>query len=194
MSLNPAYQPISETDYLQGELLAETKHEYIDGQVHAMAGASENHNLLSVNIATELKTRLKGTPCRIFIADMKVKVGANFFYPDVMVVCQEDNDNEYYKTAPVIIVEVLSKSTRRFDQTDKRLRCQRIPSLEEYVLIEQDKGEIQVFSKKDQWQSFYYYLGDDITFSSLGITVRVEDIYYQVNNEDVLDFLREKSV
>ncbi|MEI6334149.1 MAG: Uma2 family endonuclease [Methylococcaceae bacterium] len=193
MSLNPAYQSISETDYLHGELLAETKHEYIDGQVHAMAGASENHNLLSVNIATELKTRLKGTPCRIFIADMKVKVGANFFYPDVMVVCQEDNDNEYYKTAPVIIVEVLSKSTRRFDQTDKRLRCQRIPSLEEYVLIEQDKGEIQVFSKKDQWQSFYYYLGDDITFSSLGITVPVEDIYYQVNNEDVLDFLREKT-
>ena len=193
MSLNPAYQPISEQDYLQGELLAEIKHEYIDGQVHAMAGASENHNLLSVNIATELKTRLKGTPCRTFIADMKVKVGANFFYPDVMVVCQEDNDNEYYKTAPVIIVEVLSKSPRRFDQTDKRLRCQRIPSLEEYVLIEQDKGEIQVFSKKDQWQSFYYYLGDDITFSSLGVTVRVEDIYYQVNNEDVLDFLREKS-
>ena len=194
MSLNPAYQPISEQDYLQGELLAETKHEYIDGQVHAMAGGSENHNLLSVNIATELKTRLKGTPCRTFIADMKVKVGANFFYPDVMVVCEEDNDNEYFKTAPVIIVEVLSKSTRRFDQTDKRLRCQRIPSLEEYVLIEQDKGEIQVFSKKDQWQSFYYYLGDDITFSSLGVTVRVEDIYYQVNNEDVLDFLREKSV
>ena len=193
MSLNSAYQPISEQDYLQGELLAEARHEYIDGQVHAMAGASENHNLLSVNIATELKTRLKGTPCRTFIVDMKVKVGANFFYPDVMVVCQEDNQSEYYKTAPVIIVEVLSKSPRRFDQTDKRLRCQRIPSLEEYVLIEQDKGEIQVFSKKDQWQSFYYYLGDDITFSSLGVTVRVEDIYYQVNNEDVLDFLREKS-
>jgi Uma2 family endonuclease len=124
---------------------------------------------------------------------MKVKVGANFFYPDVMVVCQEDNDNEYYKIAPVIIIEVLSKSTRRFDQTDKRLRCQRIPTLEEYVLIEQDRGEIQVFSKKDQWQSFYYYLGDDIAFCSLGVTVRVEDIYYQVNNEDVLDFLHEKT-
>ncbi len=193
MSLKHAYEPISEEDYLHSELLAETKHEYIDGQVHAMAGASENHNLLSVNIASELKTRLKGTPCRTFMADMKVKVGANFFYPDVMVICQEDNGSEYYKTAPVIIVEVLSKSTRRFDQTDKRLRCQRIPTLEEYVLIEQDRGEIQVFSKKDQWQSFYYYLGDEITFSSLGVTVPVEDIYYQVNNEDVLDFLREKS-
>jgi Uma2 family endonuclease len=109
-----------------------------------------------------------------------------------MVVCQEDNKNEYYKNAPVIIVEVLSKSTRRFDQTDKLLRCQRIPSLEEYVLIEQDKGEIQVISKKDQWQSFYYYLGDEITFSSLCVTVLVEDIYYQVNNDDVLDFCRKK--
>ena len=193
MSSNPAHKQISEENYLQGELLAETKHEYIDGQVHAMAGASENHNLLSLNMASELRNHLKGTPCRTFMADMKVKVGSSFFYPDVMVVCQEDNDSEYYKTAPVIIVEVLSKSTRRFDQTDKRLRCQRIPSLEEYVLIEQDKGEIQVFSKKDQWQSFYYYLGDEITFSSLGVTVLVEDIYYQVNNEDVLDFLREKS-
>ena len=193
MSLNPAHKPISVAAYLQGELLAETKHEFIDGEVYAMAGASENHNLLSVNMASELKNRLKGTPCKIFVADMKVKVEQDFFYPDVMVVCREDNDSEYYKNAPVIIVEVLSKSTRRFDQTDKRLRCQKIPSLEEYVLIEQDKGEIQVFRKKDQWQSFYYYLGDDITFASLGVTVPVEDIYYQVNNEDVLEFLQEKS-
>jgi Uma2 family endonuclease len=193
MNLNPAHKPISEEDYLKGELLAETKHEYIDGQVFAMAGASENHNLLSVNILTELKNQLKGTPCRAFVADMKVKVEHGFFYPDVMVVCQQDNENEYFKNSPIIIVEVLSKSTRHFDQTNKRLRYQKIPSLEEYVLIEQDKGEIQVFSKKDHWQSFYYYLGDEITFSSLGVTVRVEDIYYQVNNEDVLDFLREKS-
>ena len=184
---------LTEHEYLALELNADMRHEYIDGQLYAMAGASENHNLLSVNMASELRNQLKGTSCRTFMADMKVKVGKDFFYPDVMVVCQEDNENEYYKNAPVIIVEILSKSTRRFDQTDKRLRCQRIPTLEEYVLIEQDKGEIEVFSKKDHWQSFYYYLGDEITFSSLGVTVLVEDIYYQVNNEDVLDFLREKS-
>jgi len=76
MNLNLAPEQISEADYLQCELLAETKHEYIDGQVHAMAGASENHNLLSVNILTELKTRLKGTPCRTFIA---VKLDPTFF-------------------------------------------------------------------------------------------------------------------
>jgi Uma2 family endonuclease len=129
MNFNPAHEQISEEDYLQGELLAEIKHEYIDGEVHVMAGASENHNLLALNMASELRNQLKGTPCRTFMANMKVKVGQDFFYPDVMVVCQQDNENEYYKTAPVIIVEVLSKSTRRYDQTEKRLRCQRIPTL-----------------------------------------------------------------
>jgi Uma2 family endonuclease len=124
---------------------------------------------------------------------MKVKVANDFFYPDVMVVCQQDNDFDYYKQSPVIIVEVLSKSTRKFDKTAKRLKYQSIPTLEEYVLIEQTIGEIEVFRRKEYWQSSYYYLGDAITFESLAITVLVEDIYYQVNNEDVLAFLQEKT-
>lgn len=194
MNFNPAHNLISEQDYLQGEMLAETKHELINGQVYAMAGASEDHNLISLNVASELRHYLKGTACRTFMVEMKVKVGLDFFYPDVMVVCQQDNTNDYYKTAPVIIVEVLSKSTRRFDKINKRLHYQQIPSLEDYVLIEQDSAEIEVFSKQNHWQSAYYYLGDEITFTSLGVTVRVEDIYYQVNNEDVLEFLRDRSV
>ncbi len=193
MNLNYAYKPISPAEYLQGEQLAETKHELVDGQVYAMAGGSENHNLLSGNIFNELKNQLKGTSCRTFMADMKVKAGEDFYYPDVLVVCQKDDESDYYKTAPVIIVEVLSRSTRRFDQTIKRLRCQQIPSLEEYVLIEQDRGEIEVFSKREHWQASYYYLGDEISFYSLDVTVKVEDIYYQVNNEDVLAFLEERS-
>jgi len=193
MSLKQANHPITEHDYLQGELVAKTKHEFIDGDVYAMAGASEYHNLLSGNIFAELKNQLKYTPCRTFIADMKVKVANDFFYPDVMVVCQQDNDFDYYKQSPVIIVEVLSKSTRKFDKTAKRLKYQSIPTLEEYVLIEQTIGEIEVFRRKEYWQSSYYYLGDAITFESLGITVLVEDIYYQVNNEDVLAFLQEKT-
>ncbi len=193
MALNYAADKISEEEYLQDELLAEFKHEYIDGEVYAMAGTSENHNLLSLNIATELKNHLKGKPCKVFIADLKVKAERCFFYPDVMVVCQTDNENAYYKTSPVIIVEVLSKSTRRFDQMTKRLRYQNIPSLEEYVLIEQDKGEIQVFARKDAWQPCYYYLGDEVALYSLNVTVRVEDIYYQVDNEDVLAFLQSQN-
>lgn len=191
MAVQQAYLYMSSADYLQGELLADTKHQLIDGNVYAMVGASENHNLLSLNIASELKNQLKGTPCRTFMADMKVKVMDDFYYPDVMVVYKEDTVDDYYKTSPIIIVEVLSKSTRRFDQSQKRLRCQTLPALEEYVLIEQDKGEIQVFSRKDNWQSVYYYLGDQLTFHSLGISVSVAAIYEQVNNEDVLAFLQE---
>lgn len=193
MSLKYATNKITEEEYLQGELVAEFKHEFIDGEVYAMAGASGNHNLLSGNIFAELKNQLKGTSCRTFIADMKVKVTNGFFYPDVMVVCQQDNEFEYYKQSPVIIVEVLSPSTRRFDKTAKRLKYQNIPTLEEYVLIEQTIGEIEVFRKKDHWQSFYYYLGDTIIFDSLGVSVLVEDIYYQVDNDDVLAFLQEKN-
>lgn len=189
MNSNYANNKISEEEYLQGELVAEFKHEFIDGEVFAMAGASEAHNLLAGNIFAELKSQLKGTPCRTFIADMKVKVANDFFYPDVMVVCQNSDDSDYYQQSPVIIVEVLSPSTRKFDKTAKRLKYQNIPTLEEYVLIDQTIAEIEVFRKKEHWQSFYYYLGDAITFESLGITVLVEDIYYQVNNDDVLAFL-----
>ena len=193
MSVNPSYPLLSESEYLDGEALAKTKHELVDGQAYAMAGASEYHNLLSSNMLTELKNRLKGSPCRVFIADMKVRAGSDFFYPDVMVVCQQDDANAYYKNAPTLIVEVLSKSTRRFDKTQKRLRCQQIPSLEYYVLIEQDIAEIVVFSRQELWLPSYYFLGDDINFAALGVTVAVEDIYYQVNNEDVLAFLEQKS-
>ncbi len=193
MNLKYANNLISEEDYLQGELIADLKHELIDGEVYAMAGANENHNLLAGNLFAEFKNQLKGTPCKTFIADMKVKVAHDFFYPDVMVVCQKDDELEYYQQSPVVIVEVLSKSTRRFDQTAKRLKYQTLPTLEEYVLIEQAIGEIQVFRKKDHWQSFYYYLGDTITFDSIDVSVLVEDIYYQVNNEDVLAFLQEKN-
>lgn len=193
MSLTYANNKISAEEYLRGELVAEFKHEFIDGEVYAMAGASGNHNLLSINMLSELRNQLRGTPCRVFIADMKVKVNNDFFYPDVMVVCEKNSDSEYYQQSPVIIVEVLSPSTRKFDKTAKRLKYQNISTLEEYVLIDQTIAEVEVFRRKEHWQSFYYYLGDAITFDSLGVTVLVEDIYYQVNNDDVLAFLQEKN-
>lgn len=185
---------ISPEEYLQSERVSNIKHQLIDGMPHQMPDVSSNHNLLTGNIACELKQQLKDTPCRTLVSDMKLRVADDFFYPDVMVVCSEDNLDAYYKTAPTIIVEVLSKTTRKFDQTAKRLRCQNIPSLQEYLLIEQDKGEIQLFSRAHHWQSFYYYLGDRISFASLGISIAVEDIYERVDNEDVLSFLQQKQL
>lgn len=195
MSLKHNNEFISEDDYLKNELHSEIKHEFIDGCVYAMAGASDNHNKISSNVLVELKTALKkkNSACVAYIADMRLKQGSKYYYPDVMVVCNADNKDKYNKTAPVILVEVLSDSTRKKDLTTKRFYYQNIPSLKEYVLIEQDKAEIQVCRRKEHWQSRYYYLGDEITFESIGVTISVEDIYYQVDNADVLEYLQSKS-
>jgi len=85
-------------------------------------------------------------------------------------------------------IEVLSKSTKKTDRTLKRLAYQNIPSLEEYVLVEQDNCEVEVFCRKNAWLPDYYYLGDKVIFESVGVTLSVEDIYYQVNNEDILEY------
>lgn len=199
MSLvNTIETKISESEYLEGELISKVRHEYIDGIVYAMAGASTKHNLISSNILSELRNSLKqkNSPCNVFSSDMKVKVSKitdSFFYPDVMVVCDNDND-DYYKTSPVIIVEVLSKSTRRNDFTTKMMSYFNIPVLEEYVLIEQDICQVQVYSKSKNWQSASYFLGDDITFNSISTTLSVEDIYYHVKNDEIVNYLQEKQL
>lgn len=193
MSFQHTYTKTSIDDYLNFELSADTKHELIDGEIVAMTGASINHNIISLNMASELRAKLKGSACQAFMADVKLKVNQDFFYPDVMVVCTRDDESKLYKTAPVLIVEVLSKSTTKLDHTYKRLRYQNIPSLEEYVLIAQDECMLTVMTRKDEWRSAYYYLGDEISFYSLGVTLLVEEIYEQVDNEDVLSFLQEKN-
>ena len=95
---------------------------------------------------------------------MKVKVGSNFFYPDVMVVCDDNAENDYYTESPVIIVEVLSKSTRRLDETTKLMSYINIPSVQEYVLIEQDIVDIQVIRRSEGWLPKHYFLGDEVIF------------------------------
>ncbi len=184
---------ITENEYLDAEQDALVRHELIDGYIYAMTGASDKHNKAAGNMFAELRNALKrmNVPCTTYINDMKVKAQNNFYYPDVMVVCDNnDKESEFYKTKPTIVIEVLSPSTRRIDKTIKRLAYQALPTLQEYVLIEQDKAEIEVFTRSSGWQAEYYYLGDSISFASIGVTVQVEDIYYQINNDDVLVYAK----
>jgi Uma2 family endonuclease len=183
---------MSVADYLEGELVSDIKHEYIDGYVHAMAGASKNHGRLCSNISRILGNHLKGKPCEPFFSDLKIKVGQAFFYPDVTVVCEDNSDSEYFTETPVIIVEVLSKSTRRMDETTKKIAYQTLPSLKEYVLIEQDIVDVEVCRRSEGWISKHYFLGDEVTFESVGLTLPVEEIYYRVDNDDVKSFLVEQ--
>ena len=184
MSLATRFK-LTESEYLQGELTAEIKHELISGEAYAMAGASADHNRISGNIYSELKMGLKGKLCEPFIADMKVAALGDFYYPDVMVICDEhDNDSDYVKHAPTLIVEVLSQSTRMFDHSIKQAKSLNIPSLEYYVLIEQDFCEVSVLSRSEGFIPQYYYLGDEITFPAVDVTIKVNDIYERVENDD----------
>jgi Uma2 family endonuclease len=195
MVANLSYTPewMSEEDYLASELEREVKHEYIDGYIYAMAGTSKNHQRITGNFFTEARSFLKNKPCEAFATDIKVKVGSKFFYPDVMVVCQ-DNDQDYYTETPVIIVEVLSKSTRRSDETIKKMAYQSIPTLQEYVLIEQDFVDVEVCRRRESWASSHYFLGDSVLFESVGMNMSVEDIYARVDNEDVHAFFAQTGV
>jgi len=185
---------MSAEEYLQFQRDSDVKYQFIDDQVYAMAGGSEEHNIISLNMAAELRHALKGSNCTPFIADMMVKAGGNYFYPDVSVICEpDDKDDRYLKHAPTLIAEVLSKSTRRIDLGKKKLAFINIPSLQEYVLIEQDKCEIEVFRRKDNWASTYYFLGDQITFESIDVTLTVEDIYAGINNADITKYLKQMS-
>lgn len=194
MNIARVRQSLTEQDYLEGELLADIRHEYIDGAVYAMVGAHRRHNLISVNLVTKFANHLEGKPCKPYTSDMKVKVGSKYFYPDVMVDCSDD-EYDYYTENPTIIVEVLSKSTRQHDKTFKREAYFQIASLKEYVLIEQDFVEVELWYRglDQHWQQKVYYLGDDITFHSIGLTVSVEDIYQRVKNEDMLAWLEKKA-
>jgi len=185
--------PISEEDYLQGELVSEIKHELIDGRVYAMAGASANHDRIAGNVYRKFGDHLKGSPCEPFGSDMKVKAGGRFFYPDVSVACHFDEAKPYFTDAPVIIVEVLSKATRKLDESLKLLSYINLPSLKEYVLIEQDFVDIQVIRRSESWLPRHYFLGDDITFEAIGLTLPVEEIYARVTNEDMVEFLNAKA-
>lgn len=180
---------ISIEEYLAGELIAETKHEYMDGEVYAMAGASKNHQSITDNVLGEVRQHLKNTRCRPFGSDVKVKVGKDFFYPDVMVVCEDKTDNPYYTESPILVVEVLSKSTRRTDETIKRTAYQALPSVQEYVLIEQDFVDVEVCRRSSFWASQHYFLDDEVWFESIELKLPVSEIYRWVENEDMAVFL-----
>ena len=171
---------ISEAKYLEGEKISDVKYEYIDGDVYAMAGASRNHNIVSTNIARLFGNHLENTPCTTFVSDMKIKADGDFFYPDVLINCNNDDGDDYYTNSAIIIVEVLSKSTRQRDKVTKMKAYKTIPRLEEYVLIEQDFIDVEVCRRKNNWTSEHYFLGDKVTFESLDLTLSVADIYQRV--------------
>jgi len=183
MSLKKEDVFISEADYLHEEHhITEFKNEYVDGYIYAMVGESANHHRLSGNLSTSFHTHLKELSCEVFQSGFKVKVGTRYFYPDVLVRC--DNADEYYTEKPTIVIEVLSPSTFKYDRSFKVNAYKKIPSLVECVIIEQNKCFIEVHQRVDEntWGYAAYGPGDDVHFESIGLTLSVEEIYTDVDN------------
>ena len=170
---------------MRGEALSEVRHEYVDGEVFAMAGSSRAHNAVSLNFASELRHHLWGKPCGVFMADVKARVLAHqqdtFYYPDVMVGCDERDTHDLYLRFPKLIIEVLSESTERMDRNEKFLRYMTIPTLEEYVLAEQKREAVTIFRRRKERGREDITDPDKIVhLESVGLTLPLSAFYVDV--------------
>ena len=140
MSSARKFDPISVSDYLQGEITSTRKYEYVCGEVYAQAGATNTHNQIASNTQGILFSQLRGDPCQVYNSDTKIRIrssdGVRFFYPDTLVVCESNPPEDTFQDNPVVIVEVLSPSTRRLDLGEKRDSYLKIASVDTYVLLE----------------------------------------------------------
>ncbi|MSU78603.1 MAG: Uma2 family endonuclease [Gemmataceae bacterium] len=174
---------ISVDDYLAGELLSPIKHEYLGGVVHAMAGARVGHYQVATNTLISLGGQLRGKRCRAYGSDMKIRVIVHgqvwFYYPDVSVICNSNPSNELFQDQPVVIIEVLSKSTRRIDLGEKKDAYLTIASLQAYVLIEQELPLAVVFRRTDGGFVREVYEGLDavIALPEIDTKLALADVY-----------------
>ena len=188
MSSNPAEKlMLTPEEYLKGEELADEKHEYVRGEVNAMAGAEDAHVIVSLNVALALKTHLRGSGCRLYASDMRVRINEDeaYFYPDVMVTCDaDDRQRKTMKQSPVLVVEVLSTSTEAYDRGDKFATYRQLESLQEYVLVDPRKHHLEIFrlNKQNRWELFSFS-GEDamVEFASVGMQCPLVDVYEDVD-------------
>ncbi len=173
-------------EYLEGEQHSDIRHEYLAGQVYAMAGAGEKHNIIALNIASKLRSAVRGTPCRVFISDMKVRVEHNdaYYYPDVMVTCDPQDTESLHKRLPCLIVEVLSPATEAIDRREKLIAYRTLPSLRYYLLVSQEKRQVECYTR-DADNRWLIAVAEDsgsleILCDNLKANFSLDDIYEDV--------------
>jgi Uma2 family endonuclease len=187
--MQTARQPfLTPDEYLELERQAKTKSEYFNGEVFAMTGASVSHNQIVANVVSALNTQLKSRPCRVFASDMRVKVSLTglYTYPDVVVVCgrlQLEDGQKDTLLNPMMLVEVLSPSTERYDRGAKFAHYQTLESLADYVLISQDETKVEHFARQpaDKWLfSMYQGLEAVAPLPSIDCALPLTEVYDKV--------------
>lgn len=192
MGLAKLKEYISVEDYLEGEKISEIKHEYISGVVYpmynevGMAGASDRHNQIAGRFYARLLGKLDNSECQVFIESMKLQIDEEtFYYPDVLVAC--DKANRYFRREPILIIEVLSPSTERLDKNEKLYAYQQISTLEEYVIVAQDKMWIEIYRKQsngDWVKEVYNETEGTLELKSVDTTFTIAEIYRGVDLEN----------
>ena len=148
--------PMTFEEYLELEANSRVRHEYLAGEVFAMCGVTPRHNRIASRLHGAFRDHLKGGPCESYISEVAVKLRMSrddyAYYPDVMVVCGREKEEERFFTDPKLIVEVLSPSTASVDRHEKRIAYRGIPALEEYVVVAQESVEVTIFRRTEEWQ------------------------------------------
>lgn len=181
MIAQPLSSYLSPDEYLQFEASSPEKHEYINGQVYAMAGAGSNHVTICINLVTMLRDQVRGLGCQIFVSDMKVRIESRncYYYPDLFVTCNhQDRENPTSKKFPKLIIEVLSDSTEAFDRGDKFDDYSSLESLDEYILVSTTRRKIDCFCKnQDNSWTFYSFTGEEFRIESFDLVPRISAVY-----------------
>ncbi|MBI3901474.1 MAG: Uma2 family endonuclease [Nitrosomonadales bacterium] len=184
---NPMLSKLSEQEYLHGELSSEIRHEYVDGEVYAMAGAGEAHNLIAGNIFAKLRDFVRGGSCRVFISDMKLHVQTwkAYYYPDILVTCDPTDNHSHFKERPSMVVEVLSPGTESTDRREKMLAYRTLSSLKEYVLVATDKQQVEIYRRDEhnEWQLAAVRTDEPLFLESVGASLMLDEIYEDVRLE-----------
>ena len=183
MTISKSHAYFTPEEYLEIERISPIKHEYLQGQIVAMAGASKAHVIITGNLSALLVNHLRGKGCISYAVDMKVRIPSLnlFYYSDLAVTCDERDrvSDEDFILHPKLIVEVLSDSTEAFDRGDKFSNYKAIAELEEYILVHQKQILVECFVRKSDnlWVRQIYRAGDTIEFASIGFTCAIEILY-----------------
>lgn len=178
---------LSVEEYLALEEKSEARHEYVAGYIFAMAGATDAHNTIAMNVATILRPHLRRSGCRVYMVDMKVRFEAvdAFYHPDVMVTREPFAAKSVFKSKPILLVEVLSPGAELTDRREKPSAYFKLESLVEYVLISQDEKRVEIYrrGKRGVTQMLVLRADDEVRFESLpngDLTLTMDDIYEDV--------------
>jgi Uma2 family endonuclease len=184
---NPVHK-LTEAEYLEIERRAEFRSEFLDGEMFAMSGGTSSHSLIASNLNFAMRLQLKGRPCVVYTSDMRVKVQASglYTYPDLSVACGQrefEDENEDILLNPIVVVEILSDSREAYDRGQKFALYRQIPSLREYLLVNQHEPLVEQYVRQDNGQ---WLLGDmaglesKLVLPSVGITIEMADVYTNI--------------